>query len=310
MHLISLNSLEVSQIEFIIDTSIQIKNNPQAYKSILQDKSLYMLFEKTSTRTALSFGLGFNELGGRYFMQKWQDSNFVVGAIADEIRYVARNVDIVLARLKHHDDIACMERYSPVPVINGCCDRYHPTQALADCLTVKELFGTYEKTMVYLGIWNNTFNSLAASFPRLGGRLIGVCPIINSDTLSEKEAHQIVDRESNLDLYTDITPNHLKKLIDEADLVYTDTWVDMEFFNHPEYSDLKEERINLMKPFSLTRDLLKDSHAAIMHDMPIHHGYEIEKDVVEANLDTILDQAENRRHTAKGIYAFLLEESF
>lgn len=90
-------------------------------------------------------------------------------------------------------------------------------------------------------------------------------------------------------------------------IVYTDTWVDMEFFNDPAFKNLQEERISTMRPFSITSTLLKDSHALVMHDMPIHSGYEIEKAVVEKHLETILDQAENRRHVAKGIYMHLLE---
>ena len=84
MNLITLKSLETTHLESIIDIGIRIKQNPEKYEDLLNGRSLYMLFEKTSTRTALSFGLGFNELGGRYFMQRWQDSNFTVGEIADE----------------------------------------------------------------------------------------------------------------------------------------------------------------------------------------------------------------------------------
>jgi ornithine carbamoyltransferase len=76
------------------------------------------------------------ELGGAYFMQKWEDSNFPLGAIEDEVRYVARNVDAVMARLKHHSAVQRMAAYSPVPVINGCCDKHHPCQGLADLLTI------------------------------------------------------------------------------------------------------------------------------------------------------------------------------
>lgn len=267
-----------------------------------------MLFEKTSTRTALAFGLGFNELGGRYFIQRWQDSNFVVGEISDETRYVARNVDIILARLKRNVDIEAMGSASPVPVINGCCNKYHPTQALADCMTVKEKFGTYRKTMLYVGIWNNVFNSLVASFPRLGGRVIGVCPIINDAAISSQEATEVIRTTENLEFYgrVEITPEKLKELVDEADIVYTDTWMDMEFSNAPAFKGLIEERVAIMKPFSVTSALLKDSHALVMHDMPIHAGYEIEREVVERHLEIILDQAENRRHVAKEIFMHLL----
>lgn len=307
MHLITLESLEASAIDSIINTSIRLKAQPGRHEHLLRGKRLYMLFEKTSTRTALAFGLGFNELGGTYFIQRWEDSNFVVGDIADETRYVARNVDIILARLKRHEDIQQMAHFSPVPVINGCCNKCHPTQALADCMTVKEHFGTYEKTMLYLGIWNNVFNSLVHSFPRLGGKLIGVCPIVNKSTISEEDAVRVAAATRNMELYRgDISPTELKALVDAADVVYTDTWVDMEYSNNPEYKEGKEKRVNLMKPFSLTSELLRDSRAMVMHPMPIHPGYEIERPVIEKHLDRILDQAENRRHTAKAIFTHLL----
>jgi len=308
MNLIALKNLESAQIESIIDTSIRIKQNPTAYSELLKNKSLYLLFEKTSTRTALGFGSAISELGGRYFFQRWQDSNFVVGEIVDETRYVARNVDIILARLKQNSDIESMGESSPVPVINGCCNRYHPTQALADCMTVKEAFGTYRKTMVYVGIWNNVFNSLIASFPRLGGKLIGVCPLVNESTISDRERTEVLSGTENLEFYDgeEVTPAKLKEIVDGADILYTDTWVDMEFFDNPEFMDFQEERIRTMKPFSLTAELLKDSQAVVMHDMPIHTGFEIEREVVESHVETILNQAENRRHVAKGIFLELL----
>jgi len=113
MNLISLKRLETGLLEAIIETSFLIKKNPLRYAEALKNKTLYMLFEKSSTRTALAFGLGFDELGGRYFIQRWQDSNFVVGEIADETRYVASNVDIILARLKRNEDIEAMGSASP-----------------------------------------------------------------------------------------------------------------------------------------------------------------------------------------------------
>ena len=308
MNAISLQNFSAAEIDSIIGTGIQIKQEPAKYDEILKDKKLYMLFEKTSTRTSLSSGLGFNELGGTYFIQKWVDSNFTVGEMVDETRYVATNVDIILARLKHSQAIQAMGAASPVPVINGCCDRFHPLQALADCMTVKELFGSYEKTLVYVGIWNNVFNSLVNSFPKLGGTLIGVCPILNDASISSQEAAELAENTENLTVYygSDASPVRLKDLVKTADVVYTDTWVDMEFFHNPAYNVQKKERIQLMKPFALTSELLKDSQAKVLHDMPIHEGYEIERDVIETHIGTILQQGENRRHSAKGLFAHLL----
>lgn len=308
MNLTNLTNYDRGAIERIIDTSIKIKHDPTRYSEFLKHKKMYMLFEKTSTRTSLSFGLGFNELGGTYFIQRWVDSNFVVGDIEDETRYVARNVDIILARLKHNESIERMGEASPVPVINGCCDKYHPTQALADCMTVKELFGSYDIKLLYIGIWNNVFNSLTLTLPKLGGKLIGICPVLNEATISKDEIDTVVGSSENLEFYggEELSSERVREIVSDVDVVYTDTWVDMEFFNNPEYASVKDERIRLMKPFALTSGLLKESRAKVMHDMPIHPGYEIERDVIEAHIETILHQAENRRHVAKGIFTYLL----
>ena len=308
MNMVTLKTYDAAQLESIIDASIQIKKDPVQYEELLKNKNLYMLFEKTSTRTALSFGLGFNELGGRYFIQRWEDSNFSIGEVVDETRYVARNVDMILARLKKNSDIEDMGESSPIPVINGCCNKYHPTQALADCMTIKETFGTYKKTLLYLGIWNNVFNSLVYSLPKLGGKLIGVCPIINESSINEQEISKLLGENENIELHRepDMALEKLKEIANRSDIVYTDTWVDMEFFTNPEFKGLKEERVNMMKPFAITAELLADSPAVVMHDMPIHPGYEIERDVVETHMETILNQAENRRHVAKGIFTQLL----
>lgn len=308
MNVISLKDFSAAEIASIIDTGIQIKQEPLKYAELLKHKKLYMLFEKTSTRTSLSSGLGFNELGGTYFIQKWEDSNFTVGETIDETRYVATNVDIILARLKHSQAIQEMGKASPVPVINGCCDKFHPLQGLADCMTVKELCGSYEKTVVYVGIWNNVFNSLVYSLPKLGGTLIGLCPILNEATVSEQEAGQLVENIENLTVYSgaDASPEMFKELVVKADVVYTDTWIDMEFFHNPVYEKQKEKRIALMKPFAVSSELLEGSQAKVLHDMPIHEGYEIERDVIEAHIASILQQGENRRHVIKGLFAHLL----
>jgi ornithine carbamoyltransferase len=120
MNLIALKTFETALLETIIETSLLIKQNPCQYADVLKNKSLYMLFEKTSTRTALAFGLGFNELGGRYFIQRWQDSNFVVGEIPDETRYVARNVDIILARLKRNKIMGDVVEKQHLTIILTC----------------------------------------------------------------------------------------------------------------------------------------------------------------------------------------------
>lgn len=302
MHLTSLQTLTRDVIERIIDRSIEIKKNPAAWGRTLEGKKLYMLFQKTSTRTALAFGLGMNELGGIYFHQKYEDSNFTIGDVQDEIRYVGRNVDIVMARLKYNDDVELFKKYSNVPIINGCCNKHHPSQALADLMTIKERFGNYKINLMYIGIFNNVLNSLIQSLPKLDGKLFIISPLKNEAAIDDQIKRHIKENKNISVIDHESLGNRgLREAVKAMNVVYVDTWVDMEFFNDESYQEEKNRVISKMLPYQLTREVLKDSEALVFHDMPIHSGFEIERDVVEDHIDTILHQAENRRHVAKGI---------
>ena len=106
--------------------------------------------------------------------------------------------------------------------------------------------------------------------------------------------------------HVEYTGKKLLGLVNDMDIIYTDSWVDMEFFNNPKFLDFKNERIEKMMPFQLNNELLSGSKAKIMHDMPIHAGYEISRDMIEKNIEIILQQAENRKHAQKAILLSLL----
>jgi ornithine carbamoyltransferase len=309
-HFINFKHLKTEQLEAIIARALEIKRNPAAYAQKLSGKKMYMLFQKTSTRTALSFALGMTGLGGEYFLQNWEDSNFAVGEIRDEVRYVARHVDVIMARLKNNSDINLMSEYSPVPVVNGCCNKYHPCQAVADLLTIKEIFGNFKVKLLYLGIRNNVLNSLMESLPRLGGELFAVTPVINQPSIDE----ELYKNAEETGKFHDIKAgnpddDHFRNVLKEMDIVYTDTWIDMEFVNDPAYDKEKNKRLEKMLPFQVNSELLKGGNAVVMHDMPIHSGSEISRDMVEKNIDIILRQAENRQYAEQAILLSLLGKS-
>jgi len=307
-HFINFKNFEPEYLTAIIEKAIAIKKDPATYAKALCGKKLYMLFQKTSTRTAMSFAFGMTGLGGEYFMQKWDDSNFAIADIQDEVRYASRNVDIIMARLKRNEDINLMAEYATVPVINGCCNKYHPCQAIGDLLTVREIFGSLNVKLVYIGVANNVLNSLIDAMPRLGGELFAVTPILNEDSIDVELYRSAVKTGHFHDVGGGNPSIHdLKEAVKDADIVYTDTWVDMEFINNPEFAEMKEERIDKMVPFQINAGLLKGTKAKVMHDMPIHAEYEISREVVEANIDTILQQAENRKWAQMAILLTLLE---
>ena len=243
------------------------------------------------------------QLGGHALFIDWRTTNFALADISDETQYLSRNVDCIMARLLKNTDLQKMAEASLVPVINGCDEKYHPTQAIADLITVKEKKGSLKGAkLVYIGIHNNVCNSLIEGCTKTGAKITTVTPIFNEPTRDEellKEARKTGLWETTLDV---------RKAVKDADFVYTDTWVDMEFFTDPKFVSEREKRVKLMMPYQVNRELLKGTNAHVMHDMPIHRGYEISADVIQSPKSAIYEQSENRLYSAKSILLKLLEE--
>jgi ornithine carbamoyltransferase len=303
MHLINFKDLSNQQLMEIIDKGIEIKHNPEKYKKFLDGKSLALIFQKTSTRTRVSFEVAMTQLGGHGLYIDWRTTNFALADVYDETRYLSRNVDCIMARLLKNADLLTMARASRVPVINGCDERYHPSQAIADLITVKEKKGTLKGVkLVYLGIHNNVCNSLIEGCTKTGVKITTVTPIFNEPARDE----ELLEKAKKTGLYESTLD--VKKAVKDADFVYTDTWVDMEFFLDAKFAAEKEKRVKLMMPYQINKELLKGSSAYIMHDMPIHRGYEISADVIESPNSVIYEQGENRLYSAKAILLKLMEK--
>jgi ornithine carbamoyltransferase len=286
-----------------VDKGIEIKRNSQKYRTALEGKSSALIFQKTSTRTRVSFEVAMTQLGGHALFIDWRTTNFALADISDETQYLSRNVDCIMARLLKNTDLQKMAEASLVPVINGCDEKYHPSQAIADLITVKEKKGSLKGAkLVYIGIHNNVCNSLIEGCTKTGAKITTVTPIFNEPTRDEellKEARKTGLWETTLDV---------RKAVKDADFVYTDTWVDMEFFTDPKFVSEREKRVKLMMPYQVNRELLKGTNAHVMHDMPIHRGYEISADVIQSPKSAIYEQSENRLYSAKSILLKLLEE--
>jgi len=303
MHLINFKDLSSQQIMEIIDKGIEVKHNPKKYRTALDGKSLALIFQKTSTRTRVSFEVAMTQLGGHALYIDWRTTNFALADIYDETQYLSRNVDCIMARLLKNADLLTMAKGSLVPVINGCDEKYHPTQAIADLITIKEKKGTLKGVkLVYVGIHNNVCNSLVEGCTKTGVKITTVTPIFNEPARDE----ELLQNAKRTGLYE--TTLDAKKAVKDADFVYTDTWIDMEFFLDPKFAAEKEKRIKLMMPYQINKELLKESNAYIMHDMPIHRGYEISGDVIESPKSVIYEQSANRLYSAKAILLKLLEK--
>jgi len=302
MHLLNFKELSNQELIQLIDTAIEIKKQPQKYNKHLENKTAALIFQKTSTRTRVSFEVAMTQLGGKGLFLDWRTTNFTMADITDEIQYLSRNVDCIMARLLYNTDLNKIAKNSHTPVINGCDEKYHPSQAIADLITIKEKKGTLKGTkIVYVGVHNNVTNSLIEACTKTGIKIITVCPIFNENARDNellKNAKETGLWESALDL---------KSAVSNADFVYTDTWIDMEFFTDPKFYKIKEERIALMMPYQINAETLNNTNAYIMHDMPIHRGYEITVDAIESPRSIIYEQAENRLYAAKAILLKLIK---
>ncbi len=300
-HLLTLKDWAPKKIEEVIDKSIEIKKNPQKYRTALRDKSLAMIFQKTSTRTRVSFEVAMTELGGHALYLDWRTTNLVLADVRDETQYLSRNVDCIMARLLKNADLRAMAGASRVPVINGCDEKYHPCEAIADLMTVKEKKGKLKGAkLVYIGVLNNVCNSLIVGCTKTGVEITTVTPIKNEAAID----NDLLKAAKKTGLYASTLD--VKRAVNDADFVYTDTWVDMEFFLDPKFAAEKEKRIKLMMPYQISRRLMRGSGAYIMHDMPIHRGYEISEEMIQSAKSIIYQQSENRLYSAKGILLELL----
>ena len=187
MHLLNFKELSGQQLEGLVDAGIEVKNSPKKYVKTLEGKSSALVFQKTSTRTRVAFEVAMTQLGGHALYIDWRTTNFTLADITDETQYLSRNVDFIMARLLRNADLQKMANTSRVPVINGCDDKYHPSQAIADLITIKEKHGKLKGAkLVYIGVHNNVCNSLIEGCTKTGVKLTTVTPIINEAARDEE----------------------------------------------------------------------------------------------------------------------------
>jgi len=296
VHLVTLKDWSDADIFDAVDRSLEIKQNPECYAATMTGQTLGMLFQKTSTRTRCAGEVGMTQLGGHAMYMDWHNTNFSLADLGEEIRVLSRYADLLVVRLMENADVMRAAEVSEVPLMNGCCNRYHPMQSLADLMTIKETFGHLEGVrLTYVGVLNNVCNSLIAGGLAVGLKVTAVTPEINP-VAEDPELYAAAEAAGLLERTDD-----LRAALENCDVVYTDTWIDMEFFTDPAYQEEKERRIHLFKPYQLNRSLLEGLDLRIMHCLPAHHGYEIEGELVDDPRSIIFTQAENRLHGQKAL---------
>jgi ornithine carbamoyltransferase len=295
--------LHREEIQGLIETARDLKlklrrGEPHAY---LAGKTLGMIFQKPSTRTRVAFEVGMTHLGGHALYLGPNDLQLNRGeTIEDTAQVLSRYCDAIMARVFAHADVAALAANASVPVYNGLSDMYHPTQALADLLTLTEKFGRLEgRTLAYVGAGNNMLHSLL-----LCGALMGLN--VQVATPAAYSAHpEIVAIAKGLALRSGsrlLLSENPADAVADADAVYTDVVASMGEEDGP-------ERRAALAPYQVTEALMGQAtpNAIFMHCLPMHRGEEASAEVADGPRSVIFDQAENRLHMHKAILALTLQ---
>ncbi len=260
-----------------------------------------MIFQKSSTRTRVSFEVGMYQLGGQALFLSNNDIQMGRGEpIADTAKVISRYVDGIMIRAINHKDVVEFSQEATVPIINGLTDIEHPCQALADMLTVKEHLGNFDGKFVYVGDGNNVCNSLLLICACLGMDITVACPIgyqPNEEII--EESLKIADNYgSEINITSDV-----KNAVKGADVIYTDVWISMGD------EEETEKRLHDFANYQVNSELMElaNDNAIFMHCLPAIRGREVTSDVIDGPQSVVIDEAENRLHAQKAVMYYFLK---
>lgn len=304
--MLSIHDLSVDEVQEILALAKELKAKQKAGvpHKILEGKTLGMIFEKSSTRTRVSFETGMYQLGGQALFLSNRDLQLGRGEpIRDTARVLSRYLDGIMIRTFGHDRVEELAKWADIPVINALTDLLHPCQVLTDLLTIEEYKGKNLEglKMAYVGDGNNMTNSFLYGCAKVGMTFVAATPedYRPDATVFKNALEDAKETGASLSLVTD--PHEAVK---DADIVVTDTWASMG--QEAEH----EARKKIFAPYQVNKELLEgaDKRVIVMHCLPAYRGEEITEEVLEANADVIFDEAENRLHTQKAIMALTMAD--
>lgn len=301
--MIELDDYTTEEIQYLLDFSIEIKRkhkNGEVYQP-LKGKTIGLIFEKSSTRTRLSFEAGMFQLGGHALFLSKNDIQLGRGEpISDMAQVMSRYLDGIMIRTFGHDNVINLARYASIPVINGLSDMAHPCQVLADLQTIFEHKGALQGLkMAFVGDGNNMANSLL-----IGGAKMGMhVAIASPDGYEPDERIVQLSREIAQETGAEITiTQDPQEAVKDADVIYTDVWASMGFEEEQKQREVAfasyqvdEKLAQLAKPDYL-----------FLHCLPAHRGEEVSEGVIDGANSVIFDQAENRLHAQKALMVALM----
>lgn len=303
-HFADLNCIPAAELRKIIATAYKLKKeSPVKQRALLAGKNLAMIFEKTSTRTRVSFEVAMNQLGGHAIVMNKNDMQLGKGeTIADTAKVLSRFVDGIMIRCNEHKTILELQENADVPVINALSDLSHPCQIMASIMTIEEHLGKIAgKKLAWFGDQNNVLNSYIHAAPLFGFELAIASP--KELNFCESEIKKAQKNGAKITLTTDA-----KKAAKDADVLITDTW-----FSMGDGSDkndaMKQKKINMLQPYQVNERLMKlaNKNAIFTHCLPAYRGNEVSAHVIDSNKSVVFDEAENRLHAQKAILLWAMK---
>ncbi|MBW4838695.1 MAG: ornithine carbamoyltransferase [Paenibacillaceae bacterium] len=300
---IELTDYTTEEIHYLIDLAIELKRkqkNGEEYQP-LKGKTVGLIFEKSSTRTRVSFEVGTYQLGGHALFLSKNDIQLGRGeTIADTAGVMSRYLDGIMIRTFGHEKVVDLARYATVPVINGLSDLAHPCQVLADYQTLYEYKGTLQGLkLAYIGDGNNMAHSLM-----IGGAKLGVHVSVASPEGYEPDPQIVADAQEIAKATGAVIEvvRDPKAAVQDADAIYTDVWASMGF------EEEQKAREVAFRDYQVDEQLARHAKPdyVFMHCLPAHRGEEVSEGVIDGEHSIIFDQAENRLHAQKALMAALI----
>lgn len=298
-NLLSISDLSLDEINELLDVAddLKVKRSKGKIVEMLKHKSLGMIFEKSSTRTRISFEVAMAELGGHALFLSYRDLQLGRGeTVGDTAQVISRYLSCIMARVVSHSTLEELAEYATVPVINALSDLEHPCQLLADLQTIREYKGRFEGLkFAWIGDGNNVCNSAILAAAITGMKMSVACPE------GYEPDPDMVAKARGMGGSVEVVTAAEEAAMD-ADVLYTDVWVSMGD------EDEKEQRLRDLGPYQINDALMnvaKDD-CMVMHCLPAHRGEEITSEVLTGTHSAVLDQAENRLHAQKALLIKLL----
>lgn len=303
--LISIHDLTVGEVATILDVAKKLKRKQKAGEphQYLKGKTLGMIFSKASTRTRVSFEVGFYQLGGHPIYLNDAVTQLGRGEpVRDTARVLSRFVDGIMIRTFSHDSVKELAGYASVPVINGLTDLLHPCQALTDLFTIQEKLEVLKgRKLVYVGDGNNMAHSLMFACAKAGMNMVCASP---KGYQPNPEILRMAQEDAEKTGCSITVDEDMFRAAQGADVLYTDVWTSM-----GEEAE-REERFAALHTYQINQELLNTARpgAIVLHCLPAHRGEEITEEVLEGPQSVVFDQAENRLHVQKAIMALLMSD--